>query len=159
MAFWTAIKTFFTIAPKAADDILDKDNGLLVRAGGWVNDLQYTEAEKARDFGEMAKCVVEYVKTTLGESTERSATRRAIAILWIKAQLGLVFMTAIAIPADIILGASIEGYKGMIMTAEFFALTICNVMVWGTGSVIVFFFGPYMWGAHIAKKNGEPPKP
>jgi len=32
---------------KAVDNLLDKDKGLLVRAGGWVNDLQYTDAEKA----------------------------------------------------------------------------------------------------------------
>ncbi len=34
---------------KAADDLLDKDKGLLVRAGGWVNDLSYTDAEKAEN--------------------------------------------------------------------------------------------------------------
>jgi len=34
---------------KAVDSLLDKDKGLLVRAGGWVNDLSYTEAEKAEN--------------------------------------------------------------------------------------------------------------
>ncbi len=34
---------------KAVDNLLDKDKGLLVRAGGWVNDLQYTDAEKAEN--------------------------------------------------------------------------------------------------------------
>jgi hypothetical protein len=32
---------------KAIDDLTDKDNGLLVRAGGWVNGLSYTDQEKA----------------------------------------------------------------------------------------------------------------
>ncbi len=32
---------------KAVDNLLDKDKGLLVRAGGWVNDLHYSDAEKA----------------------------------------------------------------------------------------------------------------
>jgi hypothetical protein len=32
---------------KAVDNLLDKDKGLLVRAGGWINDLNYTDAEKA----------------------------------------------------------------------------------------------------------------
>lgn len=150
MAFWTAVKTFFTIAPEAADDILDKDKGLLVRAGGWLNDLSYTEAEKARDFGEMAKGVIEFVNTTLTESTVRSKTRRSIAILWIKAQLGLILMVAMAISADEIFKTN--------MKKDFFDLATCNVMAWGTGSIIIFFFGAYAWGAHI-KKNGEPPKP
>ncbi len=34
---------------KAVDNLLDKDNGLLVRAGGWVNDLHYSDAEKAEN--------------------------------------------------------------------------------------------------------------
>lgn len=34
-------------APKAVDNLLDKDEGLLVRAGGWFDDLSYTEQEKA----------------------------------------------------------------------------------------------------------------
>lgn len=34
---------------KAVDNLLDKEKGLLVRAGGWVNDLSYTDAEKAED--------------------------------------------------------------------------------------------------------------
>ncbi len=32
---------------KAVDNMLDKDNGLLVRAGGWVDGLSYTDEEKA----------------------------------------------------------------------------------------------------------------
>ena len=34
---------------KAVNSLLDKDKGLLVRAGGWVDDLNYTEAEKAEN--------------------------------------------------------------------------------------------------------------
>lgn len=34
---------------KAVDNILDKEKGLLVRAGGWVNGLHYTEQEKAEN--------------------------------------------------------------------------------------------------------------
>ena len=149
MSFFTAVKTFFTIAPKAVDDVLDKDNGLLVKAGGWINDLQYTDAEKSKDFATMTKGVIEFVTTTLAESTVRSKTRRNIAILWIKAQLGLILMVAMAISADEIFKTN--------MKADFFNLATCNVMVWGTGSIIIFFFGAYAWGAHISKKN-EPPK-
>jgi len=34
---------------KAVDNILDKDKGLLVRAGSWVNGLSYTDQEKAEN--------------------------------------------------------------------------------------------------------------
>jgi hypothetical protein len=34
---------------KAVDNLLDKDKGLLVRAGSWVGGLHYTEEEKAEN--------------------------------------------------------------------------------------------------------------
>lgn len=34
---------------KAIDNLLDKDDGLLVRAGGWVDGLSYTDQEEASD--------------------------------------------------------------------------------------------------------------
>jgi hypothetical protein len=33
---------------KAKDDLLDKDNGLLVKTGGWIGSFQYTAEEKAK---------------------------------------------------------------------------------------------------------------
>ncbi|RLA50065.1 MAG: hypothetical protein DRR42_14170, partial [Gammaproteobacteria bacterium] len=33
---------------KAVDNLMDKDKGLLVRMGGWVNDMSYTDQEKAK---------------------------------------------------------------------------------------------------------------
>jgi len=37
------------MADKAADNLLDKDKGLLVRAGSWFGGLQHTEEEQAED--------------------------------------------------------------------------------------------------------------
>ena len=34
---------------KAIDNLLDKNEGLLVRAGGWVDGLKHTDQEKAED--------------------------------------------------------------------------------------------------------------
>lgn len=134
-----AIKNFVLGAPQVAEDVFDKKEGLLVKAGGFINDLSYTEAEKARDMAALAKEVTEHIKSTLSESTARSLTRRSISILWIKAQLGLILMVAICIPLNVKWANS------------FFELATCNVMMWGTGSVIIFFFGAYAWGAHIKK--------
>lgn len=36
-------------ATKAADNLLDKDNGLLVRVGEWVGDQQFTPQERAEN--------------------------------------------------------------------------------------------------------------
>ena len=143
MAWLSAVSNFVFGAPKLVEDVFDKNDGLLVKAGGFINDLSYTEAEKARDMAALAKEVTEHVKSTLAESTERSLTRRSISILWIRAQLGLILLVAICIPLN-------TGWA-----TSFFELATCNVMMWGTGSVIIFFFGAYAWGAHV-KKNDKP---
>jgi len=143
MAWLSAVSNFIFGAPKLVEDVFDKKEGLLVKAGGFINDLSYTEAEKARDMAALAKEVTEHIKSTLAESTARSLTRRSISILWIRTQLGLILLVAICIPLNTSWANS------------FFELATCNVMMWGTGSVIIFFFGAYAWGAHI-KKNGTP---
>lgn len=40
---------------KAVDNLLDKDNGLLAKAGSWVGGLNYTEEEKAEADAETRK--------------------------------------------------------------------------------------------------------
>ncbi len=49
-------------ADKVADNVLDKDNGLLVRAGGWIDGLSYTQEEKAKMTLEYAKLGAERLK-------------------------------------------------------------------------------------------------
>lgn len=34
-------------ADKVADNVLDKDNGLLAKAGGWIGNMNFTEEERA----------------------------------------------------------------------------------------------------------------
>tara|TARA_Y100001938_G_scaffold151203_1_gene247419 strand:+ start:29635 stop:30093 length:459 start_codon:yes stop_codon:yes gene_type:complete len=45
MSWWNPLSW----GDKAADNVLDKDKGLAVKFGGFVNDLHYSDAEKAKD--------------------------------------------------------------------------------------------------------------
>jgi len=141
MNFLTAVKNFVIGAPKITSDIFDKNDGLLAKAGGFLNDLHYSDAEKAKDVFKIGEAVTEFVKTTLGENTARSQTRRLLAILWIKVQLAMLLMVAILIP-----------FKKE-LAQDYFNLATCNIMLWGTGSIITFFFGGYVWGTYIKKKS------
>lgn len=132
-------KTLFA-APKTINDVLDKDNGLIAQAGGWIGNLSFTDQEKAVHTAEIAKGVTDFVKVTLTENTTRSVARRQLAVMWMRVQLALILMVAITIP-----------WKKDI-AVEYFNLATCDVMLWGTGSIIVFFFGGYVWGTHVAKK-------
>jgi hypothetical protein len=130
---FSAIKSVFSSAPaKTVDDIMDSEKGLLVKFGGFVNDLHYSDAEKAAAMADVISGASEFVKSTMGESTERSKTRRAIAIYWIKFQLALIALTVVTYPVDT-------------DTAEFYwKVATSKVMLFGTLSVIVFFFGAHV---------------
>jgi len=133
MNIFSAIKGVFSSAPaKTVDDILDSDKGLLVKFGGFVNNLHYSDAEKAAAMAEVVVGATDFVKSTMSESTERSKTRRAIAIYWIKFQLSLIALTVVAFPFD----AGIAEFYWKVATSK--------IMLFGTMSVIIFFFGAHV---------------
>lgn len=51
MSFWGRLLG----TDKAIDNIMDKDNGLVVRAGRWVDELHHTEEEKSKAGMEIRK--------------------------------------------------------------------------------------------------------
>ncbi len=61
--------------------------------GGWVDNLSYTDEEKAKSTAEMVGIYADYLRTTIDENTERSKTRRDIAIWIIRCELIMLFMS------------------------------------------------------------------
>lgn len=126
---------------KVVDNVLDKDNGLLSQAGGWIDNLSHTEQEKAEDKKELRKGVVAFAIATMDENTERSKARREIAKMWIKVQLWIVLMCCIAAPFDI----DLAGF--------YFKLATSALMITGTTAIIIFFFGSHGVAKYQAAKK------
>lgn len=140
------LSNLFKVAPKTIDDVMDKEDGLLVKAGGFINDLHYSDAEKAKDFQKLAQSYNDYVKATLEENTERSITRRGLALRWITAQLALIFI-------------SVGMYKWDKEFAEFvWNVATSNVMSFGTIGILAFFFGSHMISSHFGARRKEDKK-
>jgi len=78
------IFSWFTAAPKVADNIFDKEKGLLTQVGQWVGHQQFTPEEQAKMDDGMVKAVQGFAVATMGESTERSKTRRELALMWFR---------------------------------------------------------------------------
>ena len=133
----------FSWGEKLTDNVFDKKEGLLVRVGGWVDDQQYTDQEKAESNTDLRKGVIAYAIATMGENSARSLARREIAILWIKTQLSLVLMCAICAPFD------------MDLAEFYFKLATTALMIAGTAAIITFFFGSYMLTRHNETKRGS----
>lgn len=124
---------------KTVDNVMDKDNGLLTQVGGWIGNMNFTKEEQAKMNLATGEAVATFVASTLSENTVRSKTRREVAILWIKAQLIMIFWVMLVAPFDMEL-------------AKFYAgIVFGTLMLSGTLSVIAFFFGPYMIGKHMQK--------
>ena len=133
--------SFLTAAPKLTDDVFDKDTGLLSKFGGWVGGQQFTDQEQAELKAKSVKDVQEFVVATLGESTERSKTRRSIAVLVIRFYVLLIFITAIVYPFN--------------TDWSMFVLSLATIPTLGglVVSIGVFFFGSHLVRGHHEAKN------
>ena len=131
----------FSWGDKVIDNVLDKEDGLLVRVGSWIDGQQHTEQEQAEDNKELRKGVIAYAIASMGENSERSKARREIAISWIRAQLSIILMCAICAPFD------------MKLAEFYFKLATASVMLAGTGAIITFFFGSYLLTRHNETKK------
>ncbi len=131
---------WFSSAPKAADNILDRNNGLLVQVGGWVNQQNLTDEEVLIQNAKTVESVQQFVVDTLDESTERSKSRRLIVNRWIRTQLALVLMAAICAPFN------------MELAEFYFKLATCALMAMGTTAIIIFHFGSHGLARFKSKK-------
>ena len=131
------IFSFLSTSAKAQDNILDKDSGLIAKIGGWVGNMNLTKEEMLEFNVKTVASVQSFVAATLSESTDRSKTRRSIAVLWIKAQLAMILMSCICAPWDLELAA----FYGELATS--------SLMITGTTAIIIFFFGSH----GVAKYN------
>lgn len=132
---------FFKSAPKVTADIFDKNDGHLAKLGSWIGGQQFTDQERAQMSADTMEDVRAYSVATLGESTERSKTRRTIAELVIKFYVLELFMASIVFPFN----------------AEWsmFILKIASGVTLG-GLVIstsVFFFGSHALARHNESKG------
>ena len=133
--------SIFQSAPKAVDNVLDKDNGLLTQFGGWVGNMNLTDEEVMKSNAATVLAAQEFVKATLSESTERSKTRRSIAVMWIKCHLAIILMCCIAAPWD----AEVAAY--------YLSLATSVMMGSITGAISIFFFGSHGLARHNETKK------
>jgi hypothetical protein len=138
------ILSWLTSGSKVVDDVFDSEKGILVKAGGFINDLNLTDAE-------MQKAYTEFYKSTLEESTQRSKTRRMVAERWIDLQISLIRLTVIAIIGDFA-AIQLKVYTSYELAGKISEVTF-SPWVWGvTSGIAAFFFGTHMLRSSKAGK-------
>ena len=140
MGIWTAIKAgagalfgSVSASSKGADNVMEVARGV----GRWIDEQKLTEEEKAVRLSELGKSVVAFVDSTKDENTQRSITRRSIAIWIMRAEIFTLMGSAVIFP--------ISSYWSEYL---FKMASYDSPLGWMAVGVGVFFFGTHMLRAH-----------
>ena len=116
---------------KTIDDVFDSEKGLLVKFGGFVNDLKLTDEEVIKHNAKVITDVQKFVKDTMDESLGRSKSRRTLAEVWYALQITTIIVIVIAAPFD------------MELAEFYFGLASSTIMFSVTTAITIFFFGSH----------------
>ena len=141
-----SIKDWILGTPKIIDNVFDKDKGLLTQVGQWVGHQQFTEQEKAEHNSAMVKSIQAYSVATLGENTDRSKTRRTIAVAWFNMQVWLIKLTVFCVFFDYLISEVVNKNPGFTKSIGEIAF---SPVLWGVTSGIGIFF----WGSHTLRSS------
>jgi len=132
MGFFKAIgagfKAVFGVGQKGSDNVMEVARGI----GGWIDERNFTEEEKAKYSAEMIKHYGSFMASTIDENTERSRARREIAI-WI-IRIESLFLILYGVQSQISMGNP----------AVWWELAVDSPWGYLTLGVGAFFFGAHL---------------
>lgn len=117
-------------------------NKLIDFTTGALNNLNFTNQERAEFNMKNADNLAEFVKTTLSESTDRAVTRRYISVYYI------AFYSLIALAILVVSIIDIDKATVLLKVASELNLTVGFILV------MAFFFGGYYLNGVINQKSG-----
>ena len=117
---------------KTIDAIFDKNDGHLAKVGAWIGNHKFTEEDQAEMNAKLGENVRKFAVDTMSENTERSKTRRKMALLILKTFVLFQFMSVIVFPFN----QEWSAYLFKVSTS-----VIMTSLVLGVGA---FFFGSHI---------------
>jgi len=141
MGILSAIGAFILGTPndKSIDLVGDTVRGV----GTWIDERNFTEEEKSKVNMELAVKYANFLDTTMQENTERSKTRRSLAIWIIRLEAMFLIMSALTYKID---ATWSEYWYKIAVDSAWGLLTL------GVGS---FFFGVHMLRAMAGDKQSN----
>ena len=126
---------------KLANNIFDKDNGLISQAGAFIGNRDFTTEESAELNAGIVKSVNKHVEATLDENTDRSKARRTIATNWFKMVIFLIIIICMVAPSN------------MELAEFYFTILTSGIVLAVTSAITIFFFGSYGLTRHNQSKK------
>jgi hypothetical protein len=124
MGLWTTIKLL-----GAAPKVIDTGLGLVKDISSGIDHLKFTEEEQSENNKEIFNQVIEFVKLNRDENSQRSITRRRLAVMLVR--YFLVMMTVYLLSLE---------FRPLLSPKIFLALKMYFSLVAG---VCFFYFGYY----------------
>jgi len=119
---------------KAISDITDKENGLLVRAGGWVDGLSHTEQEKAAHSLEVRKWGLSQLEALAPFKIVQRILAFSISSVWILLAINVVISLWVeAFHPDILIADKMLRFA--FSDYIFWPATVCFGLYFGGGFV------------------------
>ena len=129
----SGVKAVFGVGQNGTDNVMKVATGI----GSWIDEQQFTPQEKAKYSKETAQQFQTFMESTVKENTQRSITRRSLAIWIIRTWIALLI-------------ASILAYVfGYAEAAEY----IWRVVTYATLDYLVLGVGAFFFGAHIIRQT------
>ena len=117
---------------KTIDAIFDKNDGHLAKVGAWIGNHKFTEEDQAEMNAKLGEDIRKFAVNTMSENTERSKTRRDMAMLVLKMFVLITFMSGVVFPFNV------EWSKYLFNLAT---SPVMGSLVLGVGA---FFFGSHI---------------
>jgi len=111
---------------------------LIKGVGGWIDNLQYTEQEKAVDAAGRAVRYGQFFVQTMEENSERSKTRRSLSLLVIRWWLGMLTLSGLMFKIDLAWSQYL-----------FEIATLTGVVT------LVLGIGAFFWGTHLLRGTAK----
>ena len=118
---------------KAIDSIIDKDNGLLVRAGTALGNLHYSDQEKANDEGKTREWGIRQLEALAPFKVVQRILAFATAALWIF--VGLNVVAAIWV----------EAVWGLKVKQDMMAFAMSDYVFWPVMAIFSLYFLGGVW--------------
>lgn len=145
---------------KAVDDILDKENGIIVRVGGFLNDLHLSDAERAKLDIERQKLAVQLLAALKPFKVVQRIIAFATMFLWGFLGVNIVFAIWIEALINKTITTIEEGVTTIVVNnydivGPLLELAQSQYVIVPTGLVLSL----YMAGGSLESRNRMTPKP
>ena len=120
---------------KAVDNLLDKDSGLLARAGGWIGNFNYTEEEKAEADADTREWGFRQLEALAPFKVVQRILAFAAASLWV------------VVAINVIVAIWVEAKTGLTVKADMMAFAMSDYVFWP----VMVVFGLYFAGGVIPR--------